>query len=67
MADDKVIYLAFDNPEVKSATVTTVISCKNCTNKTWVIVITAPDTFPTVKCAVCGMVAARMGWVHDEQ
>lgn len=66
MADDKVIFLAFDNPELKRGIIT-VVACKNCNNKTWVLVESDPGKdFPTLKCAVCGVAAGRIGWVHDQ-
>lgn len=66
MSKDKVVFLAFDNPNVKTTDALVVIACKNCGNKTWVIVIDSPNAFPLVKCCVCGVAAARMGWIHDE-
>lgn len=65
MADDKVIFLAFSNPEkVESASIT-VVACRACTNKTWVL-IEGPDKFPILRCAVCGVGAGKVGWVHDD-
>lgn len=63
---DKVIYLAFSNPELGHGSVF-VTSCKNCQNKTWVLVEPNPpeSDFPTLKCACCGIAAGRIGWVHD--
>jgi hypothetical protein len=66
MSNDKVIFLAFENPDMKRDAIT-VISCKNCGNKTFILVDSEPrKDFPTLKCAVCGCGGGRIGWVHDE-
>jgi predicted RNA-binding Zn-ribbon protein involved in translation (DUF1610 family) len=65
MSDNKVIFLAFDNPELKKESVT-VLACTNCGNKTWILVQNNEKDFPSNRCAVCGFVGGRFGWVHDE-
>jgi hypothetical protein len=62
---DKVIFLAFDNPDLRRES-KIVIACKNCNNKTWILVEPDPGkAFPVLQCSVCGFIGGRIGWVHD--
>lgn len=65
MDKDKIIFLAFSNPDKVEPATITVIACRTCQNKTWVLV-EGPDQFPILRCAACGIGAGKVGWVHDD-
>lgn len=42
------------------------LSCKNCMNKTFRLVMDKPVCFPLMECAGCGEHIGRMGWYPDD-
>lgn len=61
---DKVVYLAFDNPNLKIEG-RDLLACKNCRNKTYVA-RTDMGEFPELECAACGAQIGAFGWVEGE-
>ncbi len=61
---DKVVFLAYRNDELKTQT-RDFMSCKHCSNKTFVLIYPAQEGFPLLQCAACGNHLGRMGWVND--
>lgn len=67
--NDKVVFLAFDNPEMKSGMIQR-LACRTCNNKTYTVTYDDEtfhrETFPHLKCACCGADCGRIGWAPDD-
>lgn len=61
----EVIHLAFRSPHTEDGQ-RAIISCKNCSNKTYLLIQDRPDYFPLMQCAACCQHMGRMGWAHDD-
>lgn len=61
---DNVIHLAFRSPHVDDDSCA-MMACKNCRNKTFLMLMDQMDTFPMMKCAACDQHIGRMGWTPD--
>lgn len=61
----EVIHLSFRSPHVEDGE-RALLTCKNCQNKTYLMVCDKPDTFPLMQCAACQQHMGRMGWAHDD-
>lgn len=65
MGDDKVIFLAYSNPNpTTEASTITVASCTACGNKTFLMRLEV-GTFPALHCAACQTLIGRVGWIHE--
>jgi hypothetical protein len=62
---ENVIHLAFRSPHVEDDE-RAMLACKNCRNKTYLLICDKLDTFPLMQCGACGMHMGRMGWAHDD-
>ena len=62
---DNVIHLKFKSPHVEDGE-RALLSCRNCKNKTYLLVDDKPGGFPLMQCAACGQHMGRMGWYHDD-
>lgn len=62
---DNVIFLEFRSPHVAEGQ-RGLMSCKNCSNKTYLMVMDKVGEFPLCQCAACGQHIGRMGWSHDD-
>jgi DNA-directed RNA polymerase subunit RPC12/RpoP len=62
---DNVIHLAFRSPHVEDDE-RALLACKNCRNKTFLMVRDKVDWFPLMQCSACGQHLGRMGWAHDD-
>jgi len=61
-----VVFLAHRNDSVNTDFVE-FLSCKNCHNKSWLVVYEQEkSSFPRMKCACCGESAGLFGWVNQE-
>lgn len=60
-----VIELKFKSPHVDGGE-RALLSCRNCRNKTYLMVDDKPGFFPLMQCAACGCHVGRMGWAHDD-
>lgn len=65
MSDDKVIHLAFSNPEKTEPAPILLIGCSRCRNKTFRLVAPATEGFCSLECAACGQHIGMIGWVWD--
>lgn len=72
--DNKVVFLRKAPPKDQAPITThlsvtqgplTVLSCGNCSNKTFALVYTG-NTFPKLQCCVCGQSHGHMGWADHE-
>jgi hypothetical protein len=62
---DNVIHLEFKSPHVADDE-RGWLACRNCRNKTYLLVSDKRDTFPLLQCCACGEHIGRMGWAHDD-
>lgn len=63
---ENVIFLQFRSPHMVEDE-RAFIACKNCRNKTYLLIEDKPGTFPLMQCAACGQHMGRMGWWHDDE
>lgn len=63
---DKVVFLAFSNPNLKDDQDVHVSACTHCRNKTFLLSHDSHSGFPMVKCAACGAHIGRVGWADDD-
>jgi len=64
---EPVVFLAFDNPDVRPQGVIEMIACGHCANKTFTAVVpNSPGRFPMLKCAACTTEIGRFGWAPPE-
>lgn len=61
----EVVELKFRSPHVEDGQ-RAFLACKECRNKTYLMVDDRPGYFPLMQCAACGMHMGRMGWAHDD-
>jgi ribosomal protein S27E len=61
----KVVFLAHRNENMDTE-YTEYLACKNCRNKTYVVVYGKASEFPSMRCACCGSEAGYFGWVDEE-
>ncbi len=62
---DKVIFLAYSNPDMDDGTLT-LRSCSTCKNKTFLVVHDKASGFPALRCAACGLHLGRIGWAPED-
>lgn len=62
---DNVVHLSFKSPHVEDAE-RGWLACRNCKNKTYLLIEDRPQDFPLMQCAACGQHMGRMGWAHDD-
>lgn len=62
---DNVIRLEFKSPHCEDDE-RAFLACKNCRNKTYLLVCDKPNDFPLMQCAACQQHMGRMGWAHDD-
>jgi hypothetical protein len=62
---DNVIFLEFRSPHVEQSE-RGWLSCRNCRNKTYLLIEDSLDSFPLLQCCACGQHMGRMGWYHDD-
>lgn len=62
---ENVIHLAFKSPHVVDDQ-RAMIACKECRNKTFLLVEDRVGDFPLMQCAACNQHIGRMGWAHDD-
>ena len=65
MSDDRVVFLAFKNPQLQPDMMT-FICCAHCRNKTYTFTEDRVDGPPLVRCAACGKHLGRIGWVPND-
>lgn len=67
MADDteKVIFLAFSNPDMQPGGGVDYRACSTCKNKTFTVIYDKPEEFPMLRCACCGQDLGRIGWAGE--
>jgi len=58
------IHLAFVSPHVQDDE-RALMACKNCRNKTFLLIHDKPGDFPLMQCCACDAHIGRMGWAHD--
>ena len=71
MADDdkpagaeKVVFLAFSNPDMVTNCGLDYRACAACRNKTFVVIHDRDDEFPMMRCACCQTNLGRIGWAE---
>lgn len=62
---DNVVFLSFKSPHVEDDQ-RSLLSCKNCRNKTYRLVMDKPEGFPLMQCCACDAHIGRMGWACDD-
>ena len=62
---EKVVFLAFTNPEKTTTEAVEFLVCRRCTNKTFTAVYDPGNPYPMLKCAACGDGLGRFGWAPD--
>ena len=63
MTDDKVVFLAFNNPHM-ALDDTKIFACADCRNKTFLFK-PADDAAGRLECAACGVTLGKVGWIDD--
>lgn len=68
--NEKVVYLAYSNPEKLERDVRDLLACKLCRNKTYIMVWQGgkdgETSFPMLQCAACGNGAGYWGFAGDD-
>lgn len=64
MADEPIIYLAFDNPAVEVPGSVDLLACRHCRNKTYRIEV-HEECAGRLYCAACGSYIGKMGWIPE--
>ena len=63
---DKVVYLAYSNPNDTKTEEVSFLCCSYCTNKTYTLTYDKLSPFPMLKCCVCSAHIGRVGWAENE-
>lgn len=64
--NEKVIFLAFKNPNAVEQPMQTFLTCRTCKNKTWKISEGSDGHVNRVDCAACGQHIGRIGWMGED-
>jgi hypothetical protein len=64
VTDSKLVYLAFENKQLKRGP-RDLMACTHCNNKTFAVIYLAEQTFPQLECAACHSHLGAVGWAEN--
>lgn len=64
---EKVVFLAYSNRSKLERDARDLLACRDCRNKTFLMVFQGEQGFPMLQCTACGNHAGYWGFAGDEQ